>query len=142
MSNAWAPYLDPGERILWEGRPDTRLFLLRKQDTFLIPFSLVWGGFAIFWNVGVWTGGAPFFFSIFGLPFLIVGAYVTIGRFFHDQLRRRGTVYALSTKRAFIARSSFGRSLIEKRITQETSFEFQPGPRATLTFHPQPFNGG
>ena len=44
--------LRPGERVLWQGQPDVRAYSLRGA-WFLIPFSLMWGGFAIFWEVTV-----------------------------------------------------------------------------------------
>lgn len=39
--SALTPYLHPGERLLWAGRPKRGL-LLRGEDAFLIPFSLIW----------------------------------------------------------------------------------------------------
>ena len=132
--SGWDPYLDDDEKLLWEGRPSRRLLILTKADIFLIPFSLLWGGFALFWNLAAWGMGAPFFFRLFGLPFLLVGAYITVGRFFVDQYIRKHTVYALTTKRAFIATSAFGRKLLEKPIRPNTSINFKPGERASLTF--------
>ena len=34
--------LDPGERIVWAGMPDTRLSVLSRADRWLIPFSILW----------------------------------------------------------------------------------------------------
>lgn len=84
-----------------------------------------------------WAGGAPFFFGLSGLPFLVIGIFMIIGRLLHDQIRRNGTVCALGTKRAFIAQAAFGRRPKEKTITRTTSFADKPGDLATLTFDPQ-----
>jgi hypothetical protein len=54
------PEIATGESILWAGDPG-RAITFHKQDAFLIPFSLLWGGFAIFWEAGVmglWGSGA------------------------------------------------------------------------------------
>jgi len=42
-----APYLLPDETVLWTGRPDPAKHL-GAIDIFLVPFSLLWGGFTIF----------------------------------------------------------------------------------------------
>lgn len=59
--------LEAGEKLLWMGRPASGL-RLRGEDAFLTPFSLLWGGFAIFGKhqfcstgnrVGSLCGGLP-----------------------------------------------------------------------------------
>lgn len=93
----------PGEQLLWEGRPYTGL-IFRPGDVFLVPFSLLWAGFAVFWNVMVWSSGAPIEMRLFGIPFLIAGAYVTLGRFLIDMVLRQKIRYAVTNKRILITR--------------------------------------
>src|SRR6187549_1709520 len=91
-----ATELDLGEKLLWSGRPAQDI-LFRAADVFLIPFSLLWGGFAIFWEVGVILSGAPFFFAIWGIPFVLVGVYLIVGRFFLEAYYRRQTFYGVTS---------------------------------------------
>jgi hypothetical protein len=115
-----------GEQLLWEGKPFEG-FVVTSMDAFLIPFSLLWASFAVFWNVSVWASGAPVFFSLFGLPFLIVGAYFVIGRFLHDRFIRRGTSYRVSNRRILIERNGKQKSLDIRRLPQIELNETQDG---------------
>ena len=110
-----------GERVLWEGKPSTGL-ILRPIDVFLIPFSLMWGGFALFWNLSVWmidTDGGDLLFKIWGLPFLIVGIYITVGRFWIDMRQRQRLTYLVTDHRILIVKqgsSSTTKSVDIKRL--------------------------
>ena len=79
--NTLTQSLDGGERLLWLGQPRSGI-RLRAQDAFLIPFSLLWGGFAIFWELMALTatskapGPVAVVFPLFGLPFVFVGLYL------------------------------------------------------------------
>jgi hypothetical protein len=55
---------------------------LRRADALFIPFSLMWAGFAFFWETMAIRGGAPFFFWLWGIPFILIGVWITVGRFF------------------------------------------------------------
>ena len=98
------PSLLRGERILWAGRPQ-RGIVFRRDDLYMVPFSLLWGGFVINWNFGVWSDGAPIFFAIWGIPFLLVGIYLVVGRFFHDAFVRGHLLYAVTNQRLLFLRT-------------------------------------
>ncbi len=133
------------EKLLWAGQPRQGL-LLRAADIFLIPFSLLWGGFAVFWEWAVVRSGAPFFFALWGVPFVLMGIYIVIGKFFVDARQRRRAFYGVTNQRVIIVSGLFGRSvqsldlgslpglsLDEKATGQGTiSFGANPWPHAWL----------
>ena len=97
-----APYLRPGERLLWAGRPDPQV-RFAPVDAFLVPFSIRWGGFAVFWEVGVVTSGAPPFFMLWGIPFVLAGLYFIIGRFVYKKRKKMRTAYGITAGRVIVA---------------------------------------
>ncbi|WP_394253530.1 hypothetical protein [Arthrobacter pityocampae] len=96
------PLLRSGETLHWTGRPDPKV-LFSPADLFLVPFSLLWGGFALFWEYQVITGGAQPVFILFGIPFVLMGLYMIIGRFIYKSRRKRSTVYGLTESRAIVS---------------------------------------
>jgi hypothetical protein len=84
----------PGEQLLWWGRPRQGL-MLRPSDALYIPFSLFWCGFAIFWEATVLKDGI-WFFGIWGIPFVLVGLYIVLGRFLTDARLRARTAYGIT----------------------------------------------
>lgn len=114
-------FLDPGERLLWSGQPK-RGVRLQAGDVFLIPFSLVWGGFALFWEAGVLglvhldsrhpANHPPLFMAVFGIPFVLIGLYMIFGRFFYDAASRHRTWYGITNRRLVILKTLFGTKIL------------------------------
>jgi hypothetical protein len=132
---ALAPYLLPSERILWCGRPPTG-FLFRKSDAFLIPFSLLWAGFAVFWEYMAYAQGAPTFFLLFGAVFVLIGVFFTVGRFYYDMRVRENTVYAVTDSRALILAGFARQSLtaLTLKSLSQIGLELSGGGRGTISF--------
>ena len=82
--------LAPGESLLWCGRPRQGV-MFRKADALMIPFSVMWAGFAVFWVIGAKSSGAPAPFWSFGLIFVAIGLYLVVGRFVVDAMVRNKT---------------------------------------------------
>jgi len=68
----------------------------------LIPFSVMWAGFAVFWEVSIVKEDAPLFMKLWGIPFLAAGAYLLVGRFLIDARARRRTVYGVTPERVLV----------------------------------------
>jgi hypothetical protein len=94
------------EKVIWSGRPVQGL-LFTGKDVFLIPFSLLWGGFALFWESTVLSqANAPVFMKFWGIPFVLIGLYLIVGRFLIDAWIRTGLRYAITNKRVLISRAA------------------------------------
>ncbi|HRW19347.1 MAG TPA: hypothetical protein P5181_10925 [Dermatophilaceae bacterium] len=93
----------PGEQVLWTGVPDASR-ILEPSDAAMIPFSVLWGGFAIFWEVMAIRMGAPWFALLWGVPFVLIGLHMMVGRFFVRRWQRARTRYVLTDRRALLLR--------------------------------------
>jgi PH (Pleckstrin Homology) domain-containing protein len=134
--------LEAGESLLWTGLPRQGL-LLRPADVFMIPFSLMWGGFALFWEWGVLHTNAPIFMALWGIPFVAMGLYITIGRFFTDSMTRAKTCYALTDRRVLILSGLLSRSSssLPLRTLSGVSLSERSDGSGTITFGAQnPWN--
>lgn len=103
-------YLKENENLLWTGKPKTGI-LFRPSDIFYIPISLIWCGFVIFWMIGVIQSGAPLFFVLWGIPFVMVGLMFVFGRFIHDIKLRQSASYGLTENRIIIKYGIFSKKI-------------------------------
>jgi hypothetical protein len=90
----------PKEEILWSAQPTPKLFT--GADFFLVPFSVLWGGFAIFWEDNVLSQGAPVLFSLWGIPFVLIGLYFIFGRFIYKNYKKKHTYYLVTNQRVIV----------------------------------------
>lgn len=127
--------LGPQERLLWAGQPRQGL-VLRPVDIFMIPFSLLWAGFAFFWEFMAVRGGAPWFFALWGIPFMVVGCYVVFGRFIVDMRQRAKTVYGFTNERILIISGVLTRNVksLNLQTLSDVSLSERPDGSGTITF--------
>ncbi len=142
--------LSPDERLLWTGRP-RQGFMLRASDGYLIPFSLLWGGSAIFWEICslsiLWTANADpaaGILPIFGIPFVLLGLHLIFGRFIVDVKVREKTLYAVTDRRIIIRSGWFSRTTksLNFRSLSETSLSERSDESGTFVFGPTNFFSG
>lgn len=131
------------ETLLWSGVPKQGL-MLKPSDAVFVPFSIIWGGFAIFWEASVVTTGAGLFFDLWGIPFVAVGLYMMVGRFFADSYERKRTAYGVTSRRVIVVRGIFRDQVrsFTLRSLPELSLHPQRDGRGTITLGESPMFTG
>lgn len=99
------PELLSSETLLWSGRPNPKV-IFHSDDWQLIPFSLVWTGFFVFWE-GQAIRTHSTFMILWGLPFLVFGQYFVWGRFLGDAWLKRRTYYGVTNRRVLVLQESW-----------------------------------
>src|SRR5215469_12915742 len=137
--------LGSDESLLWAGKPNTSV-IFHPSDWYMIPFSLLWGGFAIFWEAtasGFSQGHpTPSFFTLWGIPFVLIGQYFIWGRFFYAAWKKTRIIYAITNRRVLVIAlaprkkviSSFinGIPAIEKDIRSDGIGTLKFGPTGNI----------
>jgi hypothetical protein len=128
-------YLLAGERLLWSGRPRQGL-MFTSRDAVLVPFSLVWLSFVVFWTMTAARGNAPGFFILWGMGFLAIGLFFTIGRFFVDAWIRARLIYAVTNQRILVIRPAPFANLVTLGLGNlpQVSLSEGSGGRGTIRF--------
>ncbi|MHB1278555.1 MAG: hypothetical protein ACYC1Q_09155 [Bacteroidia bacterium] len=113
------------EQILWASVPLQGL-RLRKSDKYMIPFSLLWCATVVIWEwFALGMGELGTTMAWFGVPFMLIGLYLLVGRFYMDAFIRRNTFYALTSKKILVKTGRWNSSVDQfllksiKRITVE-----------------------
>ncbi len=135
------PELMSGESLYWAGMPN-RGVIFHSDDWTMVPFSLLWGGFAIFWETGAlgyWgkgpRGGVPsLFMAIWGIPFIVIGQYMIWGRFLYDAWLKRRTYYAVTNRRVMAVQEGWKRKASSMYLEAIPSIDREGATTGTLWF--------
>lgn len=109
------------ETVLWAAQPKQGI-LFSPLDIFLIPFSLVWCGFSIFWVI--MAAKASVLFALFGVPFVLIGLLMVFGRFILSAKLRKNTYYGITKTRIIIYGGIRNKQLKSLDIQTLDSIEF------------------
>lgn len=139
----WDDLLDPGETILWQGRPDPG-FALHPIRPVQMGMGVVFMLFSLFWismAEGI-TGGmrgagdAIQWFPKFGWLFFGIGAWNAGLYLIWAHVVRQRTVYSLSNRRAFVATDLpvLGRRLQSHPLDDGSPVELDDGVPGSVWF--------
>jgi hypothetical protein len=119
--------------------------IFHSDDWYIIPFSLLWGGFAILWEAGAlgyWVnstkGGTPsMFMVIWGIPFIVIGQYMIWGRFLYDAWLKNRTYYSVTNRRVLVLQEGWKRKTCSIFLSAIPTIEREGGTPGTLWFGPK-----
>lgn len=120
-------YLDPDEKLLWAGKPKQGI-ILRPQDIYLVPFSFMVTAFTLFWEYSVIkiylqvpqpTG---VFMIFWGIPFILFGLYLLLGRLLVDARSRATTYYGVTDDHVVIIKGIFTREALSWQLRTLSDF--------------------
>ncbi|MDV7141318.1 aspartate carbamoyltransferase catalytic subunit [Tropicimonas sp. TH_r6] len=136
----WDGILEPGERVLWQGRPSGDISWAGLKPKKVL-FGVIFSSFALFWTVKAITMPveAPLpvrlLVPLVGLTLLFKGAKLAGADRIWRAITRRSSRYTLTDRRAFIATDLFGRRKLRSwPITAETVIDLVDGTRSSLFF--------
>jgi hypothetical protein len=127
--SGWDPYLQPDERILWEGAPLPGIrnrMRLAFLSLFGVPFFLFGvGGTAVALRHIFWLGevGIGVITLALSLIFAVIGYALVIGQWTEAAKAHRTIRFAVSTRCAYITRLGARRSLECYPILPKTALE-------------------
>ena len=113
-----------GEEILWTGRPE-RSAVVAGADAAAIPITVWLGSSAIYAGVSLLhrlsaanSLGQLVTSLVGGIPFILMGLYLILGRFIYKAWRKTRTYYAVTNKRVLALTKIRGRHLLEEYIEE------------------------
>lgn len=133
--------LAQGERLVWAAQPDPAAYA--RGAWIGVPFGVIFIAFSIFWMTGTTRAGAPTFFTLFGIPFVLIGLGVMTSPLWRRRQARR-VIYALTDQRALVIehrrRGTQVRSFSSAAVPSINRFE-RAGGVGDLVFQEQHVRG-
>jgi integrase len=108
----WAPWLEEGERVRWEGRPAPRCYTFRKwrRSVYALLFLLL----AVYWQIVGFEASVVYGVVIYRwlpAPFVLVSLYLAVGYPALARLRWEKIFYAVTDRRVLISGGRRGEPL-------------------------------
>ena len=117
----WQAILQEDETLIWSGDPQQG-FIFRRSEILFTPLALLLTVMASIWefiaasqlisvlqynDLPLWIPVVLVFMVCTALPFVLLGLFLLVGRFFYDRRRRACTHYALTNRRVIILSGLF-----------------------------------
>ena len=135
--------LEPGEQVLWSGRPDPKAPFFSPIDGLAVPFSLVWEGLTfsiLFFALRNHSTNTDRTFVVW--VFAVIGVYFVAGRFLYKRWLRRRARYFVTNQRVLVT-WSLRRAVVDQahiRDVDEVSRRSRGDDIGTIIFGTAPLS--
>ncbi len=106
MTANWSPYLEPGEAVVWEGKPRKGIQLWPGLIWMILGVPLLIASYFLLTTSPQIASDRltleTFALKTMGFVFLVLGVYLLVGEWIRVATRHRRIRYALSDRRAYI----------------------------------------
>lgn len=133
--------LTNGEQILWQGKPGSGN-LIGKYDSILIPASILWCGFAIFWEIDAIVNFGDLSLIVPGIFFVLIGLYLVFGRFLYTSYMRERTSYVITNYKIIRNRNGKIDFLDKRKLPAMSVYMFKNGYGTIHFGHHNPISSG
>ncbi|MDX8354250.1 hypothetical protein [Cognatiyoonia sp. IB215182] len=139
----WQDYFDTDEELLWQGAPEPGAQSLPRtlfMSIFGLPFLAagLWMAFDGFDSKLPFDGFVHVFFGVlmvlFAIPFIVVGASITFGVWLYAKHSHHYIRYALTNKRAYVAKSFYRHTLQIYQIMPDDAITLEQGRYDNVKF--------
>lgn len=142
MTEDWSPYLDPDERVIWEGHPrrGMRLWPNLFLSSLGLPFLFI-GIYLLRRGLEAVLGLSGVFdlFELFGgVLFTSIGSGLVVGIWVLEATRHRRISYAISDRRAYIRTGRAVEAVPLEGHSVDTTL--LPDKSGTILFGPRDFS--
>ena len=136
MSDAptgWEDIFEPGEVLLWQGRPDPAI-VWQKRHILPVMLAISVAILGVIWIFFTPLGNG--YTVVMGVVLLLLAAFLGIAPPVMSAMVRKATWYSLSNRRAFIAmhRPQVGRKLATYVIEPDFEIKYDGNDPATILF--------
>jgi len=119
--------ISDNEKIIWEGKPNKKCFILESIFNPMLPFALLWAGFDIF-AIGLSFDGSGFGFMIFGFLLLhMMPVWIYLGGVILAFRKYNNTQYIVTDLGLYVSGGAFRYSYDMKPWAELSNISIERG---------------
>ena len=131
--------IDQDEQVLWKGRP-SKGRLLGLADVGLLVIGLLFLSFCVLWmSFTLRFTGTSIVFTLWGIPFVVIGVYLVVGRLIRKAYLRPRTLYVVTNKKLII-KAGHGLKIYEKQMMPPMRVKYYGDGHGTIIFFENGYN--